>query len=89
MTEVYVLTNYWDTPDNEGHNVMGVFKDIDNAISVMRADVERTKGYYPVDYWEKDMTWEDDCEVHLGRSAKSFGELATIHCWEITKAEVQ
>ena len=38
--EVYVLTNYWDTPDNEGHNVMGVFKDIDNAISAMRADVE-------------------------------------------------
>lgn len=55
----------------------------------MRADAEKVKGYYPVDYWEEDMTWEDDCEIHLGRSAKSFGELATIHCWTITKIEVQ
>ena len=37
---VFVLYRYWDTPDNEGNEVCGVYKDVDNAISVMKKDAE-------------------------------------------------
>lgn len=47
---VFVLYRYWDTPDNEGNEVCGVYKDVDNAISVMKKDAEHVKSYYQDDY---------------------------------------
>ena len=44
---VFVLYRYWDTPDNEGNEVCGVYKDVDNAISVMKKDAEHVKSYNP------------------------------------------
>lgn len=85
---VYVLHRRWDTPDNEGNEIMGVYYELENAVSDMKADAAATKAYYSTDYWEDDMTWEDECEIHLGRNSDGNG-LATIYCWTVEKMEVQ
>ncbi len=85
---VYVLTTHWDTPDNEGAEVIGVYADPERAIADMRKGAEAVKADYPQDYWDGDMTWEDDCEIYLGRSSCRAFELATHYAWNITRAEV-
>ncbi len=86
--EIYVLYRYWDTPDNEGNEIMGAYHNLNSAVAAMRADAETVKSYYPADFWEDDSTWEDDCEIHLGRCS-TMHEPATIYCWDIEKVEVQ
>ncbi len=86
--EIYVLNHYWDTPDNEGNEIIGAYHNINNAIEAMKDAAETVKSYYPANFWEDDSTWEDDCEIHLGKCS-TMGELATIYCWEIKKVEVQ
>lgn len=87
---VYVLHRYWDTPDNEGNEVMAVYEKAEDAISAMKAEVAATKAYYPnPDYWDEDMTWEEEREIHLGRNSRGFGDLAVIYCWEVVEKEVQ
>jgi len=94
--EIYVLHHYWDTPDNEGNEIIGAYYKIDNAVSEMRAEAEITKSYYPADFWEDDFTWENDNEIHLGNCSTAYSNecftatgLATIYCWEIKKVEVK
>lgn len=86
---VSVLYRHWDTPDNEGNEVMGVYFDNETAISKMKEDADRVKSYYPNDYWDKDMTWEDDTEIYLGRGSYTAYELSTNYYWTIAKMEVQ
>lgn len=86
---VYILHRYWDTPDNEGNEIMAVRRKVDDAISAMRADADAIKTCHDADFWDEDMTWEEEREIHLGRNARSFGELAVIYCWEIVEKEVQ
>lgn len=86
---VYILHHYWDTPDNEGNEIMAVRRKVDDAISDMRADADAIKACHDADFWDEDMTWEEEREIHLGRNARSFGELAVIYCWEIVEKEVQ
>lgn len=86
---VYVLHRYWDAPDNEGNEIMAVRRKVDDAISDMRADADAIKACHDADFWDEDMTWEEEREIHLGRNARSFGELAVIYCWEIVEKEVQ
>ena len=86
---VYVLHRHWDTPDNEGNEIMAVRRKVDDAISDMRADADAIKACHDADFWDEDMTWEEEREIHLGRNARSFGELAVIYCWEIVEKEVQ
>ena len=88
---VYVLNRYWNTPDNEGNEIMAVYENVDDAIADMKADADATKAYHSVqpNFWDEDMTWEEEREIHLGRNARSFGELAVIYCWEIVEKEVQ
>lgn len=62
---VFVLHRYWNTPDNEGADVAGVYRDVEGAIDDMKSAAQKVKSYYPKDYWEPDMTWEDDAEIHL------------------------
>lgn len=86
---VFVLHRHWDTPDNEGSDILGVFSRRKDAIEFMREDATATKSYYNgfgESYWDDDMTWESDTEIHLGRDAHT--SYATIHCWEITEHEV-
>ena len=56
---------------------------------IMRADADAIKACHDADFWDEDMTWEEEREIHLGRNARSFGELAVIYCWEIVEKEVQ
>ena len=86
---VYVLHRYWDTPDNVGNEIMAVRRKVDDAISDMRADADAIKACHDADFWDEDMTWEEEREIHLGRNARSFGELDVIYCWEIVEKEVQ
>lgn len=85
---VYVLYRHWDTPDNEGNEVVGVYLHPKDAVKTMKADAEATKAYYDQDFWNEDMTWEGEQEIYLGHDPMN-GSLATIYCWEIVSAEVQ
>ncbi len=86
--EIYVLSRSWDTPDNEGNEIMGAYYSAENAIADMKADADTVKAYYDADFWESDYTWEDEYEIHLGRGPDGCG-LATIYRWEVTKVEVK
>lgn len=85
---VYVLYRYWDTPDNEGNEVMGAYFELENAVAAMKADAAATMAHYNSDFWEDDMTWVSECEIHLGRNSNGEG-LATIYCWAVKKVEVK
>lgn len=78
---VFVLYRYWNTPDNEGADVIGVYRDVKNAIFTMRSAAKEVMSYYSEDYWEEDMTWEDNMEIHLGHASYNRYESSTIYCW--------
>lgn len=86
---VYVLHRHWDGPCCEGNDIMGVYWNVDDAIDDMKSDAAVIKAEYPTDFWEDDMTWEDDREIHLGYDDINGFEPATIYCWEITEFEIQ
>jgi len=85
---VYVLYHYWDTPDNEGSEIIGVYENISDASAEMNADVMETRAQYDPDFWCDDMTWDGDREIHLGYDPMN-GTLATIYCWMIVEKEVR
>ncbi len=87
--EVYVLSNYWDTPDNEGHEILGVYHDFEDATEAMRVEAERVAEEYGLDFWQEDMTWRGENEIHLGHDPRMFLDPATIYCWRIDKMEVR
>lgn len=87
---VYVLHHYFDTPDVEGNEIIGVYRNIEGARKEMELCAARLKAEFPDDVWEDDMTWTDNNEIHLGFDSKLGGSfLATIYCWEIVSREVQ
>ena len=86
--KVYVLYRYWDTPDNEGNEIMGVYQYEPAAQHDMLMDAQATKAYYSSDFWMDDMTWNSEREIHLGYDPMN-GRPATIYCWEIAEMEVQ
>lgn len=85
---VYVLRRYWDTPDNEGNDIMGVYYNFKDAQDDMHTDVRPIHEHYPEDFWSPDMTWAEDNEIHLGFDPMN-GKPATVYCWEIVEMEVQ
>lgn len=88
--KVYVLHRHWDTPSNEGNDIMGAYKRATSAYYDMMLDVEKVKTYFESDFWEEDMTWENTHEVHLGSTRGTGNErYATIYGWEIIELEVQ
>lgn len=86
---VYILYHYWDTPDDEGNEVIGAYRRYEDALVAMTSGAETVKSYFADDFWDDDMTWEDDCEIHLGYDPRSANELATVYCWRIERAEVK
>ena len=85
---VYVLHKYWNTPDNEGDEIVGVYRSFERAQVDMHADVRPIHECYPEDFWSPDMTWAENNEIHLGFDPMN-GKPATIYCWEIVETEVQ
>lgn len=39
---VFVLHRYWNTPDNEGADVVGVYRDVEGAIDDMKSPPKRS-----------------------------------------------
>lgn len=88
---VYVLHHHWDTPDNEGNEILGVYRNPEDAVSQMRESAALVKSYYDEEpaYWDDDMTWEEERVIHLGKGSMDFFVLATIYSWEILRMEVE
>lgn len=85
--EVYVLSNYWNTPDSEGYEVLAAYSDFEKASGAMRDEADKIKREFDPDFWDEDMTWEDEDEIHLGHDPMTL-ELTTIYCWRVDKLEV-
>lgn len=85
--KVYVLHRYWDSIDNEGYDIVGVYKSMSAARHNMTVDVQAIKAHYDPNFWTDDMTWENELEIHLGHDSMN-GSPATIYCWEIKIVEV-
>ena len=84
---VYVLLNTWNTPANEGAEIVGVWACKEDAQAKMREEAQNLRKEFPTDFWTEDMTWEDDDEIHLGYDPMTL-ELATIYDWTICKSEI-
>lgn len=88
--KVYVLHRWWDTPSNEGNEIMGVYRQEASARHRMVLDAQTVKTYYEPDFWEEDYTWENAREIHLGGArGTAVAGYATIYGWEIVELEVQ
>ncbi len=85
---VHVLFHYYDTPDVEGYEILGVYRDIDDARADMSAAAAVICAEFPNDVWDNDMTWYKDNEIHLGFDNTGVS-IATIYCWGIVTREVQ
>jgi len=86
--EVYVLHHYWDTPDNEGDEILGVYRNKEDAQAEMHRGADKVKTWYDAGVWQEDFTWEDEYEIHLGFDPQVPFTLATIYCWEIVRMEI-
>lgn len=85
---VHVLHHYFDTPDVEGNEILGVYRDFDDAKEKMTSSVDAVRAEFPNEIWDDDMTWCEEKETHLGFDKPGNG-FATIYCWEIVSMEVQ
>lgn len=86
---IFVLHHYWDTPDNEGNEILGVYYDKEHAQSQMRSQAAVLKEEFSPDVWDEDYTWENEDEIHLGFDTKLPYSGLTIYCWKIVEMGVQ
>ena len=86
---VYIALHTWDTPDNEGAEILGVFSSMEAAREVIKASAEKIRAEYEPDFWDEDMTWDEPSEIHLGRDERGYSNPATIYSWEIVQREVE
>ena len=87
--KVYVLSHYYDTPDVEGNDILGVYSLLEDAQNVMESEATAIQKEFPDDFWDEDMTWAEEFEIHLGHNPKAAYKSATIYCWTIQEMEVQ
>lgn len=89
--KVYVLIHTWNTPHNEGTEILGVYAA--DAIEKARADMRRSAAAVERDYggdiWQDDFTWKDENSIHMGFDPQVSYELATVYGWDILEEEVQ
>ena len=86
---VYIALHTWDTPDNEGSEILGVFSTFAKARAQLVAGAVETIAEYDEDFWDEDMTWDEPSEIHLGRDERGYSNPATIYSWEIVQREVE
>ena len=86
---VYVVVHHWDTPDNEGVEVLGVFEKIEKARAQIVAGAGAIRAEYNEDFWDEDMSWDEPMSIHLGRCGRDYLEQATVYSWEIFEQEVE
>lgn len=86
---VYVAVHHWDTPENEGVEVLGVYSAFEKAREQIEAGAAAIRKEYEDDMWEADMTWDEPAEIHLGRTSDFMGDYATIYSWQIVEREIE
>lgn len=87
--QVFVVVHHWDTPDNEGVEVLGVFEKIEKARAQIVAGAGAIRAEYDEDFWDEDMTWDEPESIHLGGYSLGSFEPATLYSWEIVQREVE
>jgi len=85
---VHVLLHTWDTPDVEGEEIVGVYACHEGAKKKMIEEADKIRQEFDSDFWQEDMTWEGDNEIHLGFDPMTM-QPATIYCWTICTREVE
>lgn len=89
---VYVLHRHWDTPDDEGYEILSVHSDIEAAKNEMRERAGDTKERLDKEWggcpWNDDLTWEADTAVYLGWYGKGC-QPDWSWSWEVETMEVQ
>ena len=86
---VYVVVHHWDTPDNEGVEVLGVSSTVEKARAQIVAGAGAIRAEYDEDFWDEDMSWDEPMNIHLGRCGRDYLEQATVYSWEIFEQEVE
>lgn len=87
--QVFVVVHHWDTPDNEGVEVLGVSSTVEKARAQIVAGAGAIRAAYDEDFWDEDMTWDEPSEIHLGRDERGYSNPATVYSWEISEQEVE
>lgn len=87
--KVFVVVHHWDTPDNEGVEVLGVFEKIEKARAQIVAVAGAIRAEYYEDFWDEDMSWDEPMNIHLGRRRRDYLEQATVYSLEIFEQEVE
>ncbi len=85
---VYVVVHHWDTPDNEGVEVLGVLSTVEKARAQIEVGADAIRKEFDEDFWDEDMTWDEPMSIHLGRCGRNCLEQATIYSWEISEQEI-
>lgn len=86
---VYVAINTWDTPDNEGSEILGVYSNFEKAREQIEVGADAIRKEFDENFWDEDMTWDEPSEIHLGRDERGYSNPATIYSWEIVQREVE
>ena len=86
---VFVAVHHWDTPDNDGVEILGVFEKIEKARAQIVAGAGAIRAEYDEDFWDDDMSCEEPNEIRLGHCARDYLELDTVYSWEISEQEIE
>lgn len=86
---VYIALHTWDTPDNEGSEILGVYSAFEKAREQIEAGAAAIRKEYDEDFWDDDMTWDEPSGIHLGKDERGYFNPATIYSWEIISCEVE
>lgn len=79
---LYILTNNWTIPDDDGAEVLGVYSSFEKAREIMQAEAEKIRAEYEPDFWDDDLCCDETDYLsfgHFGRGCK----LDTIYEWNI------
>lgn len=94
--KVYVLQHVWNTPNNDGFEVLGVYSEdhINQARADMLESINAIKQEFIDTYgedwkWDEDVSCEDGGYVHLSYDPKQIFTEATVYSWEILSMEVR
>lgn len=87
--KLYILTNNWTTPHDDGVEVLGVYSDFEKAREIMQAEAEKIRAEYDEDFWDDDMSCEEPNEIRLGHCARDYLELDTVYSWEISEQDIE
>lgn len=86
---VYVAINTWDTPDNEGSEILGVYSNFEKAREQIEVGADAIRKEFDEDFWDEDMSCEEPNEIRLGHCARDYLELDTVYSWEISEQEIE